>query len=160
MTEERLWAPWRMPYIKGPKSGECVFCSKPAWEDDESAGIVHRGEHSFVMLNAFPYTNGHLMISPYLHTGTIEDLDQPTLLELMTLSQRSLAALRSAYRPEGFNVGLNLGKVAGAGFDDHVHLHVVPRWGADSNFMPVIGNARVLPELLGESYRALKAAWA
>jgi ATP adenylyltransferase len=160
MTEERLWAPWRMPYIKGPKSGECVFCSKPAWEDDESAGIVHRGEHSFVMLNAFPYTNGHLMISPYLHTRTIEDLDQPTLLELMTLSQRSLAALRSAYRPEGFNVGLNLGKVAGAGFDDHVHLHVVPRWGADSNFMPVIGNARVLPELLGESYRALKAAWA
>jgi ATP adenylyltransferase len=159
MTEERLWAPWRMPYIKGPKSGECVFCSKPAWEDDESAGIVHRGEHSFVMLNAFPYTNGHLMISPYLHTGTIEDLDQPTLLELMTLSQRSLAALRSAYRPEGFNVGLNLGKVAGAGFDDHVHLHVVPRWGADSNFMPVIGNARVLPELLGDSYRALKAAW-
>ncbi len=159
MTEERLWAPWRMPYIKGPKSGECVFCSKPAWEDDESAGIVHRGEHSFVMLNAFPYTNGHLMISPYLHTRTIEDLDQPTLLELMTLSQRSLAALRSAYRPEGFNVGLNLGKVAGAGFDDHVHLHVVPRWGADSNFMPVIGNARVLPELLGDSYRALKAAW-
>ena len=159
MTEERLWAPWRMPYIKGPKSGECVFCSKPAWEDDESAGIVNRGEHSFVMLNAFPYTNGHLMISPYLHTGTIEDLDQPTLLELMTLSQRSLAALRSAYRPEGFNVGLNLGKVAGAGFDDHVHLHVVPRWGADSNFMPVIGNARVLPELLGDSYRALKAAW-
>jgi ATP adenylyltransferase len=100
------------------------------------------------------------MISPYLHTGTIEGLDEPTLLELMTLSQRSLAALHAAYRPEGFNVGFNLGKVAGAGFDDHVHLHVVPRWGADSNFMPVIGNARVLPELLEESYRALKAAWA
>jgi len=159
MSEERLWAPWRMPYIKGEKSGQCVFCAKPAWGDDEAAAIVHRGEHSYVMLNAFPYTNGHLMISPYLHTGTIEDLDEPTLLELMMLSRRSLAALRVAYRPEGFNVGFNLGKVAGAGFDDHVHLHVVPRWGADSNFMPVIGNARVLPELLEESYRALRAAW-
>lgn len=159
MTEERLWAPWRMPYIKGSKSGGCVFCTEPQRGDDETAGIVHRGERCYVMLNAFPYTNGHVMISPYQHTATIEGLDEATLLELMTLSQSALAALREAYRPDGFNLGLNLGKVAGAGFDEHVHLHVVPRWAADSNFMPVIGNARVLPELLRDSYLAVRAAW-
>jgi ATP adenylyltransferase len=111
------------------------------------------------MLNRFPYTNGHLMISPYLHSGTIEGLDEATLLELMTLSRDALAALRAAYNPDGFNLGMNLGKVAGAGYDEHVHLHVVPRWSADSNFMPVIGNARVLPQTLEESYEALTAAW-
>jgi ATP adenylyltransferase len=159
MSDERLWAPWRMAYIKGPKAGECVFCAEPARGEDEASGIVHRGERCYVMLNAYPYTNGHLMISPYLHTATIEGLDEETLLELMTLGQSALAALREAYRPDGFNLGLNLGKVAGAGFDEHLHLHVVPRWAADSNFMPVIGNARVLPELLHDSFLALRAAW-
>src|ERR1700716_1815047 len=100
MTEERIWAPWRMPYIKGPKSGECVFCAEPKRGDDHAAGIVHRAERCYVMLNKFPYTNGHLMVSPYEHVPTIEKLDEPTLLELMTLSQRSLVALRTAYRPE------------------------------------------------------------
>jgi ATP adenylyltransferase len=99
------------------------------------------------------------MVSPYEHVATIDGLREPVLLELMTLSQRSLAALRAAYRPEGFNLGVNIGKVAGAGYDEHVHLHVVPRWAADSNFMPVIGNARVLPETLAESFKALTSAW-
>jgi ATP adenylyltransferase len=157
MAEERLWAPWRLEYIKGPKPQECIFCAKPATGDDRAAHIVHRGEHCFVMLNTFPYNNGHMMISPYEHVPSIEELGDPVLLELMTLSQRSLVALRETYGPEGFNIGINQGKVAGAGFDDHAHLHVVPRWGADTNFMPVIGDTRVLPQSLDESWAALRS---
>jgi ATP adenylyltransferase len=160
MPDERLWAPWRLDYIKGPKPDECIFCAKPAEADDEAAYIVYRGEHCFVMLNAFPYNNGHLMVSPYRHVPSIEELEDPVLLELMRLTQRSLAALRDVYGPEGFNIGFNQGKVAGAGFDDHAHLHVVPRWGADTNFMPVIGSTRVLPESLADSWAALSRAFA
>ena len=159
MAEQRLWAPWRLEYIKGPSPDECIFCSKPKLGDDRTAHIVHRGEHCFAMLNAYPYNNGHLMISPYDHVPSIEELGEAALLELMTLSNESLAALRRAYAPEGFNLGINQGKVAGAGFDDHVHLHVVPRWGADTNFMPVIADARVLPQSLADSYDDITAAW-
>ena len=155
MAEQRLWAPWRLEYIKGPKAEECIFCVKPEGDDDESAYIVHRGERCFVILNAFPYNNGHLMIAPYAHMPSIEDLDDDTLLELMTLSRRSLGVLRDEYGPEGFNLGINQGKVAGAGMEDHVHLHIVPRWGADTNFMPVIGDTRVLPQSLADSWTAL-----
>lgn len=158
MSEERLWAPWRLEYIKGPKPDECIFCSKPAAGDDEDGYIVHRGSECFVMLNAFPYNNGHVMISPYRHVPSIEELEEPALLELMTLSKRTLAALREVYGPEGFNLGINQGKVAGAGFDDHVHMHLVPRWGADTNFMPAIASTRVLPESLADSYRSLSRA--
>lgn len=156
MAEQRLWAPWRLEYIRGPKAGECIFCAGPAGDDDEAALIVHRGERCFVMLNAFPYNNGHVMISPYAHVASLEGLDEPTLLELMTLSQRALAAMRAAYAPEGFNLGLNLGKAGGAGFDDHVHLHVVPRWGGDTNFMPVTAETRVLPQALRDSWAELR----
>jgi ATP adenylyltransferase len=155
VTEQRLWAPWRLDYIKGPKPDECIFCAKPAAGDDAAAHIVARGEHCFAMLNAYPYNNGHLMISPYEHLSSIEDLADEVLLELMTLTQHSLRAIRDAYGPEGFNVGVNEGKVAGAGVEDHVHLHVVPRWGADTNFMPVIGSTRVLPQSLEDSYATL-----
>ena len=155
MAEQRLWAPWRLEYIKGPKPDDCIFCSQPAAADDERAYIVARGEHSFVMLNAFPYNNGHLMVSPYAHVPSIEELDDPVLLDLMHLTQRSLGALREAYAPEGFNIGVNQGKIAGAGVEGHVHLHIVPRWGADTNFMPVIASTRVLPQSLEDSYRAL-----
>jgi ATP adenylyltransferase len=155
MEEQRLWAPWRLDYIKGPKPEECIFCAKPAEGDDARAYIVARGELTFVMLNAFPYNNGHLMVSPYEHVPSIEELDDPTLLELMRLTQRSLQALREAYSPEGFNIGINQGKVAGAGMEEHVHLHVVPRWGADTNFMPVLGSTRVLPQSLDDSYATL-----
>ncbi|MEA2308091.1 MAG: adenylyltransferase [Thermoleophilaceae bacterium] len=159
MAEERLWAPWRLEYIKGPSPDECIFCTGPSAGDDREKHIVHRGEHCFVMLNAYPYNNGHVMVSPYRHVPSIEELDEPALLELMTLAQRSLGALRTAYAPEGFNLGINQGKVAGAGVEHHVHLHVVPRWGADTNFMPVIGDTRVLPQSLEDSYRDLTRAF-
>ena len=159
MTEQRLWAPWRLEYIKGPKADECIFCTKPDDGDDRGSYIVHRGEHCFAILNAFPYNNGHLMISPYRHVPSIEELEGDALLELMTLAQSGIAALREAYGPEGFNLGINQGKVAGAGVEHHVHLHIVPRWGADTNFMPVIGDTRVLPQSLDDSYDDLMRTW-
>ena len=155
MAEQRLWAPWRLEYIKGAKPDECIFCSAATSEDDARSYVVVRAEHCFVMLNAFPYNNGHVMVSPYEHVGSIEGLADPVVLELMNLTQRSLGALREAYSPEGFNIGVNEGKVAGAGVEDHTHLHVVPRWGGDTNFMPVIGDTRVLPESLDDSYSRL-----
>jgi ATP adenylyltransferase len=160
VPEDRLWAPWRLDYIKAPKPDECIFCSKPAEGDDQRAYIVLRGERCFAMLNAFPYNNGHLMVSPYEHVPSVEDLADATLLELMTLTQRTLGALRDVYGPEGFNIGINQGKVAGAGVENHVHLHVVPRWGADTNFMPVIGDTRVLPQSLADSWAAISRALA
>src|SRR2546425_1909675 len=155
MPEERLWAPWRLEYIKGPKDEECIFCAGPAAGDDRGKYIVRRGEQCFAMLNAYPYNNGHLMVSPYRHVASIEELGEPELLELMTLTQASLAALRRAYAPEGFNIGVNQGKIAGAGMEHHVHLHIVPRWGADTNFMPVVGDTRVLPQSLEGSFEDL-----
>ncbi|MDP8942799.1 MAG: HIT domain-containing protein [Actinomycetota bacterium] len=159
VSEERLWAPWRLEYIQGPKADECIFCARPEG-DDEAGLIVHRGERCFVMLNAYPYANGHLMVAPYGHVPSIEDLPAATAAELMALAQEALGALREAYAPEGFNLGINQGKVAGAAFEDHVHLHVVPRWGGDTNFMPVIGSTRVLPQSLEDSYDALRGCFA
>jgi ATP adenylyltransferase len=159
VAEQRLWAPWRLEYIEGPKSGECIFCLARDSDDDADHHVVHRGKRVFTMLNAYPYNNGHLMVSPYEHVPSLEELDEPSLLELMTESNHALAALRGAYEPEGFNLGVNLGKVAGAGFDDHVHLHVVPRWGGDTNFMPVIGDTRVLPQGLADSLEAVRREW-
>ena len=160
MAEQRLWAPWRLEYIKGPKDDRCIFCAAKGLGDDEAAYIVHRGEHCFVILNAFPYNNGHLMVAPYAHVASIEELGEPVLTDMMVLTKRSLAVLREEYGPEGFNIGLNQGKIAGAGVADHAHLHVVPRWGADTNFMPVVGDTRVLPQLLSDSWRALSARFA
>jgi ATP adenylyltransferase len=159
VSEERLWAPWRLDYIKGPGPDECIFCVGPDTGDDPARYIVRRGEHCFAILNAFPYNNGHLMVSPYRHVPSIEELDDPALLELMTMSQASIRALRTAYAPEGFNLGVNQGKIAGAGVEHHVHLHVVPRWGADTSFMPVIGHTRVLPQSLDASYRDITRAF-
>jgi ATP adenylyltransferase len=159
LAAERLWAPWRIEYIKGEKSDECIFCTKPAL-DDESALIVRRGERCFVMLNAYPYTSGHVMVAPYEHTADLAGLDEPTSLELMSLTQESLRAIGEVYGPEGFNVGANLGTVAGAGVADHVHMHVVPRWEGDTNFMTALGETRVLPESLQDTQRNLKEAFA
>ena len=158
--EEKLWAPWRLEFVRGPKDGECVFCARPAEGDDESTYIVHRGARAFVILNAYPYNNGHFMVAPYRHVPSIEELDEAELLELMTLARRGMSALREVHGPEGFNLGINQGKVAGAGVADHVHLHVVPRWGGDTNFMPVVGSTRVLPQALADSWRELRAAFA
>jgi ATP adenylyltransferase len=159
LADQRLWAPWRLEYITGEKSDECIFCAKPRL-DDEAALIVRRGDRCFVMLNAFPYTSGHVMVAPYGHGADLTDLDEATSLELVSLTQEALRAIEDAYGPAGYNVGANLGTVAGAGVADHVHLHVVPRWEGDTNFMPVIGDVRVLPESLDDTRRKLKAAFA
>jgi ATP adenylyltransferase len=158
LANQRLWAPWRLAYLKGEKSSDCIFCSKPQL-DDEEAFIVHRGITCYVMLNAFPYTNGHVMVAPYEHLGDLRDLSPQAAAELLALSQRSLSAIERVYGPEGFNLGVNLGQVAGAGFADHVHMHVVPRWKGDTNFMPVVGDTRVLPEALPDSWRKLRDAF-
>jgi ATP adenylyltransferase len=159
MANQRLWAPWRLEYVKQDQTGECIFCSKPALGDDESALIVHRSDRCYAMLNAFPYANGHLMVAPYEHTADLRGLDLETATELVRLTQLSLRALESAYGPEGFNIGINLGRIAGAGMAEHVHQHIVPRWAGDTNFMPVLADTRVLPQSLEESYSALREAF-
>jgi ATP adenylyltransferase len=156
MAEERLWAPWRLEYIRGPKTDECIFCRALRSNDDERYGVVFRGERCFVILNTYPYNNGHVMVAPNAHEPTLEPLDDDTLLEMMQLVKRSIAALRKVYNPEGFNIGINQGAVAGAGIEEHVHQHVVPRWGGDTNFMPVIGDVRVLPQALSDSWKELR----
>ncbi len=147
-----------MEYVKeeSSESDECIFCSKPEVGDDEATYIVHRGSLAFVMLNAYPYNNGHLMVAPYAHESTVSRLGEKTLLEMMQLVSRSTDVLSATYSPEGFNIGINQGKVAGAGMEFHMHMHVVPRWAADTNFMPVLAETRVLPQHLSESFREIK----
>jgi ATP adenylyltransferase len=158
----RIWAPWRLAYVKDASKDieeECIFCAKPAEDDDEANLIVHRGESCFVLLNLFPYTNGHLMVAPYEHTGRLQDLSPETVAEMMALAQQAMNGLERAYNPHGYNIGFNQGRVAGAGFEHHIHLHVVPRWGGDTNFMPVIADTKVMPQTLEESYDALRGAF-
>jgi ATP adenylyltransferase len=154
----RIWAPWRLPYVKDAskdEEAECIFCAKPAAGDDASNLIVHRGELCFVILNLFPYTNGHLMIAPFAHVATVQDLDAETVAELMSLAQRAILVLDEEYSPHGYNLGFNQGRVAGAGVEHHIHMHVVPRWGGDTNFMPVLADTRVMPQSLADSFKAL-----
>jgi ATP adenylyltransferase len=158
----RIWAPWRLDYVKDASKDneeECIFCAKPAQDDDEANLIVHRGERSFVILNLFPYTNGHLMVAPYAHLGRLQELGSETLAEMMALAQRSMDRLEQVYDPHGYNVGFNQGRVAGAGVEHHIHMHVVPRWGGDTNFMPVIADTKVMPQSIEQSYEALKGAF-
>ena len=147
-----------MAYIdpSGAKEQGCIFCVKPQEDHDDENLILYRGERCFVLMNLFPYNNGHLMIAPYQHVPTIEQLKAPTLTEIMKTAQKSLAALRGAMHPDGFNMGINQGKVAGAGIADHVHYHVVPRWDGDTNFMPVLADVKVMPDYLQNTYRQLK----
>ncbi len=159
MANQRIWAPWRLKYVKDASKDvelDCIFCAKRAEDDDEANLIVHRGELCFVILNLFPYTNGHLMVAPYEHVGTLPDLDTQTAAEMMALAQRGMRALEAAYAPHGYNVGFNQGRVAGAGVEHHIHMHVVPRWGGDTNFMPVLADTRVMPQSLPDSYAAVK----
>lgn len=162
MTENRIWAPWRLHYVKDAdkdNEDQCVFCANPALGDDETALIVHRGESCFVMLNLYPYTNGHLMVSPYEHVGRIQDIPAETTSEMLALAKVAMNRLEDVYRPQGFNVGFNQGKAAGAGVEHHIHMHVVPRWSGDTNFMPVIADHRVMPQSLEDSYKSLSAAF-
>jgi ATP adenylyltransferase len=158
----RIWAPWRLEYVKDAAKDaeeECVFCAAPAADDDEANLIVHRSERCFVILNKFPYTNGHLMVAPYEHLATLPEVDAETVTELMGLAQRAMVGLEERYSPHGYNVGFNQGRVAGAGFEHHIHMHVVPRWGGDTNFMPVLADTRVMPQSLEQSYETLRGAF-
>ena len=157
---DNLWAPWRMAYIapKTPASQECIFCALPAAHRDEENHILYRGEHCFMMLNRYPYNPGHLMIAPYQHVSSIEKLESAALAEFMSQAQLALRGLRQTMQPDGFNLGINDGKVAGAGIADHVHMHVVPRWNGDTNFMPIIADVKVIPESLDNTYRQMKQA--
>jgi ATP adenylyltransferase len=157
---DRLWSPWRLAYVTGSKSDEgCVFCRAPQLPDAESL-IVHSGATCYVVLNLYPYNNGHLMVVPYRHVGTLSDLTGDELQEMAALTQRSEAALTEAYQPHGLNIGINLGKPAGAGVLDHIHVHLVPRWNGDTNFMTVVGDVRVLPEDLQDSANRLRPIFA
>ncbi|OQX87232.1 HIT family hydrolase [candidate division KSB1 bacterium 4484_87] len=155
---EKLWAPWRIEYIEMPKedNSECIFCDKPSQNEDEKNLILYRGKTCFVIFNRYPYNNGHLMVVPFKHTNDLNALTDEEKLELMDLLIVSQRALSEIMAPQGFNIGMNLGQVAGAGVKDHLHFHIVPRWNGDTNFMPVLGETKVISEGLEQTYRKLK----
>jgi ATP adenylyltransferase len=155
---ERLWAPWRVSYVTGARPEGCVFCNHLS-QSDEDALIVHRGERVYVVLNLYPFGSGHLMIVPFRHVAAPRDLDTEERAEVWELLDRSLVAIEAALGAQGHNVGFNLGAAAGAGIADHLHMHVVPRWTGDYNFMPVLADVRVMPQYLAETRAALVAAW-
>jgi ATP adenylyltransferase len=154
---KHIWSPWRMAYMQGPKrENGCVFCKELSESDGPENLIVYRGHRAFIILNRFPYNSGHLMVVPYEHTATLEGLDAETRSEIMELANLSTKVLHQVYHPQGFNLGVNIGDAAGAGILKHVHLHVLPRWNGDTNFISTLGDTRVLPESLEETYRKVK----
>ena len=154
MSPKPLWAPWRLEYVQhADELDRCIFC------EPEPELLLHQGEHAIVLLNRFPYASGHLLVAPRRHLGELGALSDDEVLELHGLSVRGIDALRAVYSPHGFNLGWNLGRVAGAGIDDHVHLHVVPRWNGDTSFMPVLGDVKVIPDALAATQQKLAAAW-
>jgi ATP adenylyltransferase len=161
---DRLYTPWRYTYIKGESGeksgsgGPCVFCSIRDREDDEQTYVLHRARHNFIVLNIYPYISGHLMIIPYEHVAELSDLPKETSDELMDLTKHMQGVLREVYRPHGFNLGMNLGRAAGAGVAEHLHMHIMPRWTGDSNFMTTVGETRVIPEDLRTTYDKLVKA--
>ncbi len=159
---QHLWTPWRMTYIKGknkPPEGGCVFCDKRTSHTDDADFVVARSEHVYAMLNLYPYSNGHVMVVPYAHIHSQEAMSVAALTDLAVTTNRILAALRSIYNPPAFNLGANIGGAAGAGIAAHYHFHIVPRWPGDANFMTVIGDTRVIPDTLENTFRDLRAAW-
>ena len=153
---DKIWAPWRMQYIdKADKGTGCIFCTFPEEQNDSDRLILFRGTHCYIILNAFPYSNGHLMVTPYRHAAEMEDLNDNEMLEIMQLTRMAINILKTAFCPDGFNMGVNMGRVAGAGIVGHIHVHIVPRWNGDTNFMPVIGDTRVIPESLQSVYKRL-----
>jgi len=156
---KQLWAPWRLEYIKqADEQLGCIFCEAAAGEDEEKL-VVRRGELAFVLLNRFPYSSGHLMVASYRHVGEFGELTNDEALELHRLARSGIGALAQVYGPQGYNLGWNLGRIAGAGVVDHVHQHIVPRWAGDTNFMPVLADVKVLPEHLAETRSRLSEAW-
>jgi ATP adenylyltransferase len=155
-----LWSPWRLEYLTAPKEDDCIFCRALASDNDRENLVLLRGERAFLILNRYPYNNGHFMVVPYAHVPSLEGLDTLTLTEMMLLLNRGLAALRVAMNPEGFNIGINVGRAAGAGVQEHVHMHAVPRWVGDTNFITVAGDMRVIPQTWLQTFDELKAALA
>ena len=155
-----LWAPWRMEYIENADKDEgCIFCDKPKENRDKENLIIHRGEMGFVMMNKYPYNSGHVMIVPYQHTGEFSSLSREEKMELFNLLISSKDALTEIMKPQGFNIGMNLGRIAGAGIVDHLHFHIVPRWSGDTNFMPIISHTKVVSEGLKQTWEKLKQAF-
>jgi ATP adenylyltransferase len=156
---KQLWAPWRLEYIVGADEQEgCVFCAAAAGGDEDGL-VLHRGAHAFALLNKYPYSSGHLMVAPYRHVAGLDELADEEVLEIHRLAGSGMGALAETFGPQGYNLGWNLGRIAGAGITDHVHLHVVPRWAGDTNFMPVLADVKVLPEHLADTRRKLATAW-
>ena len=153
---EHMWAPWRIQYILQEKTEGCILCEKPKEGKDGQNYILYRGEKNFIMMNLYPYNPGHLMVAPYRHTATPEELTEEERNEHYELVSRSITALKETFNPDGFNLGANIGKVAGAGIDDHFHSHIVPRWQGDTNYIPVLADVRVVPQALAETYERLK----
>ncbi len=155
---ERLWAPWRLEYIRSAvrKPGECFLCEADSTDDDREKLVLHRENDSFVMMNLYPYNNGHLLVAPRRHVGDMDDLEIGELTSLFDLVRRATGWLKKAYNPDGFNIGINIGRVAGAGLPGHLHVHIVPRWNGDVNFMPVLGFTKVVSEGLQSSWDTLK----
>jgi len=152
-----MWAPWRLEYIINSGSdGGCIFCEKPKEKNDEKNFIIYRGKESFALLNIYPYNNGHIMIAPYRHTGSLDDLSTETLCEMMELVKKITHRIKKEMKAQGFNVGINVGKAAGAGIEQHIHIHVVPRWPGDTNFMPVVCGTKIISESLKSVYDKLK----
>ena len=159
MVLRQLWAPWRLEYIQSADEQDgCVFCFAPGLDDDAGL-VIHRGEHAFVLLNRYPYASGHVMVAPYRHEGAFGGLRPDEALEIYELAATAVGVLQDVMAPQGFNLGWNLGRVAGAGIVDHVHQHVVPRWAGDTNFMPVLADVKVMPEALEATRRKLAEAW-
>ncbi|MBC8525792.1 MAG: HIT domain-containing protein [Candidatus Cloacimonetes bacterium] len=153
---KNLYSPWRIDYILQEKSDKCILCEKPKANDDESHLILKRGEYSYIIMNLYPYNNAHLMIVPFRHLAKLSELKEDELLEMARMVQLCEKVLTNVYHPEGFNIGMNLGEVAGAGVADHLHIHIVPRWAGDTNFISTIGKTRVIPEKMEEGYKKLK----
>jgi len=153
---DRLWAPWRMEYVGVDQPEGCIFCSKPVENRDEENLILARSTYAFLMMNLFPYNNGHLMAAPFRHVADLSQLQDDEMLDLMQMVLVGKEALTRAFSPDGFNIGINVGRVAGAGIVDHVHIHIVPRWNGDTNFMPVIADTKVMPQSLAAAYAVLK----
>lgn len=160
MSRQPLWAPWRMAYVGAPKLPGCIFCLQPAAPDRRAALVLAATAHASVMLNRYPYGNGHLLVAPHLHTADLSALPAAAHAELSEVLRRSIALLQDALRPDGMNVGLNLGAAAGAGFADHLHWHLVPRWNGDTNFMPVIAEVHCIPQHLEAMWERLAPAFA
>ena len=157
---DRLWSPWRYRYVSTAEpAAACIFCAKSQESLDDQNYILHRAQHNFVILNLFPYTSGHLMVAPYAHVATLEEASEEALTELMLLTRRSETLLRTTYGAPGVNIGMNIGSCAGAGVAGHIHMHVLPRWSGDANFMTTVGETRVIPEDIEQTYRRLSAAF-